>query len=74
MTGWSAQYARAFHPVPERVAIRAREGREGHRMIYIEIAVAVLAILVTVLPVVGTISRNRIVGVRTRATLANDAA
>lgn len=43
-------------------------------MIYIEIAVAVLAILVTVLPVVGTISRNRIVGVRTRATLANDGA
>lgn len=43
-------------------------------MIYIEIAVAALAILVTVLPAVGTIPRNRIVGVRTRATLASDAA
>lgn len=43
-------------------------------MIYIEIAVAALAILVTVLPAVGTISRNRFVGVRTRATLASDTA
>ncbi|MGO4489030.1 SdpI family protein [Microbacterium sp. 2RAF4] len=43
-------------------------------MIYIEIAVAALAILVTVLPAVGTIPRNRFVGVRTRATLASDTA
>ncbi|WP_417554423.1 SdpI family protein [Microbacterium sp.] len=43
-------------------------------MIYIEIVVAILAILVTVLPAVGKIPRNRFVGVRTRATLANDSA
>ncbi|MDI9891585.1 SdpI family protein [Microbacterium sp. IEGM 1404] len=43
-------------------------------MIYIEIAVAVLAIAGTVLPAVGKIPRNRIVGVRTRATLASDTA
>lgn len=43
-------------------------------MIYIEITVAAIAILVTVLPAVGKIPRNRMVGVRTRATLANDTA
>jgi uncharacterized membrane protein len=43
-------------------------------MIYIEIAVAAIAIIGTVLPAYGKIRRNRIVGVRTRATLASDEA
>lgn len=41
-------------------------------MIYIEIVVAALAVLVTVLPAWGKIPRNRLVGVRSRALLASD--
>lgn len=43
-------------------------------MIYIEIAVAVIAIVMTALPAFGKIRRNRFVGVRTRATLSSDTA
>ncbi|MFZ7088186.1 SdpI family protein [Curtobacterium sp. RRHDQ10] len=43
-------------------------------MIYAEMAVAVLAIVFTVLPARGLIGRNRLVGIRTRATLQSDTA
>lgn len=43
-------------------------------MIYAEMAVAVIAIVSTVLPARGLIGRNRLVGIRTRATLRSDTA
>jgi hypothetical protein len=45
---------------------------EGDHVIAIEMAAAVLTIVFVVLPARGTIGRNGLVGIRTRATMRSD--